>query len=269
VQFNLKNRFFATIIVIICVVVFLNLPYFSNLPVITSSRHIFLDLSYPFYFVFDAGVTGVRSTASGLTGLKNVSSENKGLKEKLSEALAKVKLNSELEEENKHLRQLLGFRQRKPYALLSAQVIARSPSAWFKRVMLDRGSADGVAEGMAVINEEGAVGQIMEVNRHTSFVMLLTDYNSRVSSRTLKSRVLGVVFGQLIYPLQMKYVLGESRIEEGEVVVTADSSIFPGGLPVGRIKTVSRHQAGLFYEIGVSPAVDFSKIEKVFVMLRQ
>jgi rod shape-determining protein MreC len=120
---------------------------------------------------------------------------------------------------------------------------------------------------MPVMVAEGLVGRVIEVSRHSSKVMLITDAESSVAAVDSRSRDFGVVKGVPAGRLSMKHVDARGDVKVGDIIVTSNiSTVFPPGLPIGEVTRASRKEHDLFYHIEIEPAVDFSKIEEVFLV---
>jgi rod shape-determining protein MreC len=187
--------------------------------------------------------------------------ENRTLRAVLTES-------DEVRLENERLRLLLEFKETQEIATLPALVIAEDASSWFRTVTIDKGSDHGVLEGLPVVVAEGVVGRVVRSSPRYSRVLLITDASSAVASLLQDNRARGVCRGQG-EQLVFDFVLRLEEVKIGDRVVTSGmGGIFPKGLVVGQIKSVDRQEFGLFQEIKVDPAVDFSHLEEVLVLLR-
>lgn len=217
---------------------------------------------------------GAQATASWLAGVRqsyvnwlDLKSEYEALKERVVELEAERNRLLEAEATNRRLRELLEFRAQLPSGSITAAVIANSASTWFRSCLLDKGSADGVRKGMAVVTSLGVVGQVVSVTSRTAKVLLLTDPNSGVDVVIQRSRARGIVAGSLDDGLVMKYVKRSEDIQEGDRLITSGlDGVFPKGLVVGTVNRVRKRNFGLFQLVGVSPAVVSSQIEEVLVV---
>lgn len=202
--------------------------------------------------------------------LINVQEENRMLREEIKKLQAK---NNEYREEraaNIRYKKLLSFKESSQLPVRSATVIGYDPSVWYKTVMINRGSNDGLQRGMAVVSADGIVGQIIGVSLHYAKILLVTDGNSAVDALIQRNRVRGILKGLSSRACQLDYVDSRDDVKSGDVVVSSGlGGIFPKGLPVGRVMNVERSRPGLFQYIEVEPAVDFSKIEEVLVILQR
>jgi rod shape-determining protein MreC len=174
----------------------------------------------------------------------------------------------EVEQENIRLKNLLNFKQKSPYRLVSARVIARSPDSWSSSVTIDKGRYNGIRRGMAVINPNGLLGRVIESSEATSKVLLINDPSQGVSSIVQRSRQEGLVSGSLGGNLIMRYLPIDAQITEGDIIITSElSQVYPKGLLVGKVISIGKEFSGLSRYAVVRPAVDLSSIEEVLVII--
>jgi rod shape-determining protein MreC len=184
--------------------------------------------------------------------------------------------STELEAENARLRKLLGFhRATGTVRKVAAQVIARSTSPYFRvhRIRIDAGARSGLERGMPVVTAEGVVGRIHRAYGSYADVQLLADPESTVDVIVQGSRATGFLKGRgeaNNYRCRIEYLSLPDLVREGEAVVTSGVGVgnrFPKGLLVGKVSHVVRKQFAVAQEVDVIPAVDFGKVEEVFVLL--
>ena len=179
----------------------------------------------------------------------------------------------ELQKENYRLREMLDFQQRSSYELLPAEVIARDPSNWFETITIDRGSAQGVRAGMAVITSQGLAGSVLKVSKTTSRILLLTDSRRAVSAIVMRSREPGSVgviegFSEGNAALRMSDLPPDANIQPGDAVITSGlGGVFPKGLYIGTVRETGLDQHGLLRQALIVPAVDFNRLEEIFVVI--
>ncbi|MFA7294973.1 MAG: rod shape-determining protein MreC, partial [Candidatus Omnitrophota bacterium] len=160
------------------------------------------------------------------------------------------------------------FKQKSPYRLVSARVIARSPDSWSSSVTIDKGRYNGIRRGMAVINPNGLLGRVIESSEATSKVLLINDPSQGVSSIVQRSRQEGLVSGSLGGNLIMRYLPIDAQITEGDIIITSElSQVYPKGLLVGKVISIGKEFSGLSRYAVVRPAVDLSSIEEVLVII--
>lgn len=193
--------------------------------------------------------------------------ENERLRNRMQELEAERNRLLEADATNQRLQELLEFRSRLPVGSVTASIIAKSASSWFQSSLLDKGSADGVQKGMAVVTPLGVLGQVVFVTKHNAKVLLLTDPNSGVDVLVQRTRTRGIVSGSLDNGMIMKYVKRTEDVREGDRLVTSGvDGVFPKGLLVGTVTKVERQQLGLFQLIEVAPAVVPSRVEEALVV---
>lgn len=196
------------------------------------------------------------------------SHENVSLKQKLRLAEEKNMQLNEIVISNVRLRKLLNFQKKTKHSYLSAEVVGKDPSPWFKTIMIDKGRAEGIAKGFPVIIPEGIVGQVMAATKHYAKVLFLIDPNSAVDAMIQRTRARGIIKGGTADAYQFKYVMRQHDVRVGDTVVSSGlDGVYPKGIGIGRVLTVSKKNTGIFQEITVAPSVNFEKLEEVFVLL--
>jgi rod shape-determining protein MreC len=200
--------------------------------------------------------------------LVHAAKENDSLKKAVDKAFEENIRYEEIKLSNSRLRSLLNFEKTMTDHVLSAEVIGKDPSPWFKTILIDKGKKDGVARGMAVVVPKGIAGQITEVSSHYSKVLLIIDPISAVDALVQRDRARGIIKGDAAGKCLFKYVLRKHDIALGDIVVSSGlDGVFPKGLAVGQVTGVFKPKAGIFQEVTVTPYVDFEKLEEVLVVL--
>lgn len=266
-----KRKSLIWLIVLIIAVVFLKLTFFKTTSLLDIPRNLAISVIYPFQYITKATYNGIIGSFANLINLRSAQKDNRTLKEELSLLKAKVNSFDAMTDENERLRQALGYRSSRPYgySMIYAEVVLRSASNWFNTVEIDKGIGDGIKTDMAVVTPDGLVGKIIEVYRFSSKVLLITDPSSGISAADQRTRDIGIAMGGSIGPLQMKYVSTNADIKEGDIIVTSGmSEIFPRGIRIGKVRSVSKKDYDLFQKVTISPAVNLSRLESVYVVVR-
>lgn len=204
--------------------------------------------------------------------LRGVEAENARLHERVRYLELLLQERQQQAREAERLREIFALRRLLPFESIVAEVIARDGLPWYRTFTIDKGENHGVRLDLPVISPTGVVGRVVAVGPSAARVQLLLDRESGVGVRIERSRVTGVVAGQLgpgeepSHEVLLKYVPLTADVVVGDVVVTSGlDRIFPAGLMVGRISSVARG-AGLFKEVTVSPSAGFGAIEQVLVL---
>ena len=222
----------------------------------------------PFQNVVVDAIKLVRDTWNNYFILISVAKENDRLTKALDAAIYQNSQFKEVELSNVRLRNLLNFQKNKPGNFLSAEVIGRDPSPWFKTIIIDKGSAEKVVRGVPVVIPEGIAGQVIDVSSHYSKVLLINDRNSSVDALVQRIRARGVIKGDSVDQCNLKYVLRKHDIQIGDVVISSGlDGVFPKGLNIGHVSGIVKRNSGMFQEVTVAPYVDFEKLEEVLVLI--
>jgi len=214
-----------------------------------------------------AVVSGIHGVWDGYVYLRGVHEDNRRLVDEntgLRVQLQQERANARGAED---LRALLGLRARTAWRTAAAELVAGSASPDYRSIVLDKGQGDGVQPNMAVINAAGVVGRVVVVARGTSVVQLVIDRNAAAACVTERSGAQGIVLGNGDGSLRMEYLSATAEVERGDTVITAGTDrVYPKGLLLGVVERVDR--AGpAFRAVIVRPAVDFSKLASVLVLL--
>jgi rod shape-determining protein MreC len=216
------------------------------------------------------GVTdGVKSGWNQYFALRGVERENEQLRNRVTELEAQLQQQQAQAAKARSLEEALNLQPTILAPTLAARVIAGNPQPGSLQVMIDRGSADGVEPNMAVVGSRGIIGRVIgPLAPHAARVQLIVGPNAGAGAMIERSRAGGVVVGTAgDPPLLMEYVSNLSDVQVGDVVVTAgNDGIYPKGFPIGRVEAVEKGR-GLYKTIKVRPAVDFSNVEEVLVVL--
>lgn len=196
--------------------------------------------------------------------------EYRRLKEEVDVLNARIIGLKEVIKENARLEKLLKFKRNLVYSSVAANVVGRSPSLWNSLMVIDKGSVEGLKQGMPVVNASGVVGKLTEVGENTSKVMLLTDPQFSVAALVQRPRESSVISGTLQGVCRMRYINENAQVRVGDKVVTSKlSSFFPEGLMIGEIIQVRKSSNDPSPEALVEPAVSVSQIEEVLVIIHE
>lgn len=221
----------------------------------------------PLQSVSQGTVNWIKNFRQNYDTLSGFKTENERLRRRIETLEAEKQQLLEAEATNLRLRQLLEFRAQVPGTAITASIIANSATSWFQSSLVNKGSADGVRKGMAVLNPQGVVGQVVAVTGRTAKVLLLTDANSGVDVLIQRTRARGIVSGSLDNGTVLKYVKRSEDVQPGDRLVTSGmDGVFPKGMMVGAVIKVQKQNLGLFQSIEVLPAVRFDRLEEVLVV---
>jgi len=183
---------------------------------------------------------------------------------------ARIELNRlrSVEKENQRLRRMLHFRTARKYEVIPAHVLSQAANQSLTSLTVDHGSEDGVHLLDPVIDAEAnLVGKVIAVGKSTALVQILKDRNFRVSVRSLRSRVTGI----LSYSPREGFRLGNvplnAPLMPGDSIITSGfSDIFPPDIFVGWVTDVQPELEGYVKSAGVRLATDFNRLEEVLIL---
>jgi len=229
--------------------------------------NVLLEVAAPIQKAISWPARQMRAAWGHYADLVDVREENQRLEQRL-EGLEEDKL--QLEEAlvaSGHLERIVRMREHFEVPLLPAEVVGQDVSPWFRSLLLDRGNRDRVESGMPVVSGRGLVGVIAATTPHAARAMLLLDRRSRVDAIIQRSRARGIVRGAGSGSLEFVFMVRGDDVQMGDVVITSGvGGVYPRGLRVGVVTEVHKGDADLLHTATVHPAVDFGRLEQVFVM---
>jgi rod shape-determining protein MreC len=164
---------------------------------------------------------------------------------------------------------LLDFARARPEnAYQAAAVIGQDPSPFLHYVVINRGSDDGIRRGMPVVAQQVLVGRVAQVTASAARVELITDPAAQVSVRMQPSEVDGVLSGSITGELGIDLIPQDAALQAGDLVFTSGiGGIYPSNILIGQVSSVRQEATALFQTASVQPAVDFSRLEIVLVIV--
>jgi rod shape-determining protein MreC len=207
---------------------------------------------------------------SSISELSSLRSENSDLKATVQELETQSAEAQSVLDENERLKDLLDLDESYPTLdRVAATVISNSPANYKWAVTIDRGSEDGIAPDMAVVDPDGLVGKVIDVDSHTATVLLLIDPQAAAKARVLGTGYTGAIRGNgSSRALSLEYIETDALVNLNDFVVSAgyDEGVFPANIPIGRIISVSGEEAATDQRIEVDPWVDFTALDFVEVI---
>lgn len=209
--------------------------------------------------------------------LSDVVSDRTGMRSRitqLEEQVADLSAVSQqfvaMREENNRLRELLGSSARVPGQKLIAELVAVVPDVQKHRVVINKGTTDGVAVGAAVIDTRGLYGQVIETARMTSVVLLITDTTHAVPAEVGRNNIRVIAAGVGEYDhLELEAVPKSADIREGDILYSSGlGGRFPQGYPVGTVIEVERLRTENFAFVKLRPAANLDRSRYVLVVSR-
>lgn len=175
----------------------------------------------------------------------------------------------QLAQENRQLRELLGARDRSAVRSVVAEVLYDTRDPFSRKIVLDKGLQQGVTNGQPVIDARGVVGQITRVFPLSSELTLLTDRQITVPVQIQRNGLRAIASGSpRAGQLELRYMSVNADLKEGDTVVTSGlDSLYPAGLPVGRIVRIDRSGSGNFARVSIEPASTVDSIRLMLILM--
>jgi rod shape-determining protein MreC len=221
-----------------------------------------------------------RDAAGWFGGVIHAKSENKRLKEQIDALRQEIVVTQSALRENTQLKKLLAYLEGptfpKDYSPVAARVIARAPTQFNQQVVVSAGKNDGIAKHDAVVTGDGLVGEVTKVANNVAQVTLLTDPTSAVSALDIHSNADGILqLDQSGSTLILDRVTKDQVVERGDVIVTSGfrsgdlTSLYPRGIPLGVVSSVSQTDTDIYKKVQVDAFVDFANLEAVIILIRK
>ncbi|MDR3171076.1 MAG: rod shape-determining protein MreC [Treponema sp.] len=264
----------ATVFVVLTVVSFL-LLFFSTQSFIVDIK----DTGLSLFSGVRNGIHGVTSLVSrtilSIEELSRLRTEYAELTDRMSRYEQLERSAAEIRQENRRLREQLGFASSLEYKHIAAELIGRDPDNLFSALVINKGKHAGVSNNMPVIayqnGVQGLVGKVIQAGQFESLVMPLYDVSAFVSSRLSESRYEGIVEGQGSpdVPLLMRFIRKRAReeIHTGDVIMTSGiGGVYPGGITIGRVSRMRYQEDEISMDLELESVIDFSRLEYLFVL---
>ena len=228
-------------------------------------------LSQPFVALGKAISDRTAETIDTFVNAQRYKEENEKLKEMLTDMYGEITDKEKTDAENEQYRSILGIvQEHSDYAVSPpCTVIARNAGDIYGGFTIDRGRSDGISLYDPVFTSVGLVGIIGEISEHYSVVKTILSPEVNVSVITAESRYVGVtdndaeyaVFGCCLVSCMPK----DGKIKEGDIMLASGSSLFPGNMMLGTVRSVFGDKNGLTKHAVVEPSVDVFKVKSVFI----
>jgi rod shape-determining protein MreC len=145
--------------------------------------------------------------------------------------------------ENQNLRQLMDLQQQTPFKTLPVEILFNPPNPISQRIVVNRGSNDGLKLGNPIANDSGILGQVVRIYDRSAEVSLLEDRDFAVPVQVARNGLRAAVFGTgRGNPLELRYLPVASDLEVGDVLITSGiDGVYPPGFAVAVISRIERN----------------------------
>ena len=222
----------------------------------------------PVYHVVEWPVRALRNLSGQFQTRRSLRHENESLRQELLAQQADLQRLDTLTEENRRLRALFEGAEMLRFEYRFAELVRVDLDPFSHKVLIDRGSVDGVVPGQAVIDGNGVMGQIEDVHLHFSQVRLISDPNHALPVQINRTGLRSVAYGSgETGALNLPNVPLEADVREGDLVVTSGlGDRFPGGYPVARVIRVLREDGETFARVLAEPLAALDRGREVLLI---
>ena len=231
-------------------------------------RHALTLAIYPLQQVATAPVTAFNSVSDFFSSQASLRHENAALRSQgLQNAQSLLVLQS-LTQENQQLRKLLDARTTLSSPSVFAEIVYAGRDPFSRKVIIDRGSQNGIELGQPVVDDSGVLGQVTRVLPLLAEVTLITDKNQSIPVQVLRNGLRGIAYGSGDgNTLELRFMPANAEVQNGDVVVTSGlDGIYPRGLPVASVLSVERDATAAFAKIRLIPTAGTNKHRQVLVV---
>jgi rod shape-determining protein MreC len=220
-------------------------------------RAVVATVLYPLQWVAMRPVAAVRFVGTYFESLQAAQAGETAAKRKLMEQSVRANQVDQLQIENQRLRKLLDLRGRLSTKSEAAEVLYDAADPYTRKVIIDRGLAQGLVAGSPVIDENGVLGQVTRVHPLVAEVTLVTDRDQAIPVLNSRTGARSVAYGESSGHgnwLELRFMAGNADVQVGDLLTTSGvDGVYPAGLPVAKVAKVERRGDGGFAKIQCTP----------------
>lgn len=212
---------------------------------------------FPLQWVAVRPIFLVRAAGGYFESLRSAQAAEEEARRKLALQALRANQVEQLVLENQRLRKLLQLRERLAAAAQPAEVLYDAADAYSRKVIIDRGLAQGIEPGSPVIDEAGVLGQVTRVHPLVSEVTLVIDREQAIPVMNVRTGARSVAYGDPSAHgalLELRFMAGNADVQIGDLLTTSGvDGVYPAGLPVAKVEKVERKAESGFARILCSP----------------
>lgn len=263
-KWDLKKIIYASSFFIVCMVIY-TLQQSRITPSFPLAPHM---VSHRLQGIYGRFADTIGTTVQQYMQLITIKEQLGLAKIENQELKAQMQTLNEVKIENERLKKIIDLKtEHTSYGFLTAKVTAKDLFSDSFSLFVNKGSEDGVEKLLGVISPEGVVGYVIEVEPHSSRLLLINDRLTSVDATIQRTRTRGVIAGYSSGESQLKYIDRPQEVVPGDVVVTSsDQTMFPIGYPVGAVTSIYISPSGVGHYALIKPSVNLKKLEEVIIL---
>ena len=233
-------------------------------------RAVVVTALFPVQWLAMQPVRAVKNSGEYLTGLDHAKTSSDEAGKKLALQSLRAGQVEQLSQENSRLRKLLGLREQLATLVTAAEVLYDAADPYTRKVVIDKGMAQGIDLGSPVLDESGVLGQVTRVHPLVSEVTLLIDRELAIPVLNVRTGARSVAFGDpSAYGngLELRFMGSNSDVQAGDLLTTSGvDGVYPPGLPVAKISRIERRAESAFAKIYCTPQALVTAARHVIVV---
>ena len=215
------------------------------------------------YLPIDAG----GDVSNYFSRLSILIAENEQLRQRQLNTANLLLRQKHLEDENRRLRVLMEMKERHPVEGRIAEILYAARDPFARRVIIDKGTQQGIEAGQAVVDEIGVIGQVVRVFPLTSEVSLLTDKDQAIPIQVQRNGLRAVLEGAGAGVMELRFLATNAEVEVGDILITSGlDGVYLAGLPVAKVIEIDRSNSYSFSRIRCAPLAGVERRGLVLVM---
>lgn len=221
----------------------------------------------------------ISNNIESLRNLGNLKEENERLKKEIVSLKENNRILDNVVSKYDFLENEAVLKKNSNYTFVDAQVTAKDSGNWFNNFVIDKGANDGIKKDDVVVQgvkidgnivKEGLIGRVIEVGDNWSKVLSIIDIRSNISFKVIRTQDNGVVSGEMDNQMEGFLFDEKADIVKGDKLVTSGlGEVFIPDMYIGVVSKIEKKNDELIKNIIVEPAIDFKKINDVFVIINQ
>jgi rod shape-determining protein MreC len=225
-------------------------------------------VSYPLQSAAIAPVRAAEAVVDYFRSKIQLEKDNDSLRARALQSAKDLMTLEALTAENAQLRRLIDARERLPRSATFAEIQYAGRDAFSRKVIVDKGSSDGLQMGLAVIDDIGVIGQVTRVHTMLSEITLVTDKDHAIPVQVARNGLRAVAFGTGDgATMDLRFMAANADVQNGDTLVTSGiDGTYPPGLPVARVSRIERDAAYAFAKITCVPAAGADRHRQVLVL---
>ncbi|GGW84041.1 rod shape-determining protein MreC [Alteromonas halophila] len=236
-----------------------------------SARVYMNSLMSPLQYLANLPGLMLSESAQQLTSQQQLLTENEKLTSQVLMMSERLQRFTILQQENRELRQLLEAPTKQGMRKMAAELMAVDNNPYSQQVMINKGAIDGVYLSQPVLDDQGIVGQVMEVGTTNSRVLLIADVTHAIPVRSVRTNIRFIASGSgTLNELYLEHVPHSVDIREGEMLMSSGlGSVYPQGYPVAKVTSVVRDESRPFSQIIAQPLARLNRLKYLLLLWPQ